>query len=126
MPSRARRWSRRDRPNRIARAQHCHDGPWLTPSRPYRSYGAVVPLGTTTPVMSGRGGHGIDDRAHFADLGGGEPAQARVLPHRLFSIGEIDAERLVVDDVRVHPLRASGELVEGFVGRCGDVRILLA
>src|SRR5262249_54168269 len=53
-------------------------------------------------------------------------AQAGMLVHRRLALGEVDAERLVVGDERLHPLDAAGQLRQRPVGGCGCLLELLA
>src|SRR4051812_19554184 len=73
-----------------------------------------------TSLLRNRG-HRIDDAAHFGDLAGREARKLRVLLHRRLTFSEIDAERLVVRDVGLHPLHLAGELGERAVGGRGRI-----
>src|SRR5215207_8010289 len=81
--------------------------------------------GAAGPERSRDGGHRLDDAAHFRDRGGRESAELRVRANRGLVLGQVDAERLVVDNVRPLPLCLPGERRQRFVRLRRDIPALL-
>src|SRR5262245_66470556 len=90
----------------------------LTPLREVSDAADVRPSGVNAP--SRIGGQWIDDSFNFGNLGCREAAHLGVFPNDGFVFGQVDAERLIVDNVGMIPLHLSGALglrVGGSSGR---------